>query len=198
VNTPILPPDPPAATKPGSKKAPAWMVGIGMVAAIIAYLAPDEGGQRHDVYLDSVSIPTTCTGIIGPVVTARWKAQGKEARFSKAECDALEQAYVSKMATTMVACLPAEVTGTIKRDEWLAYAHWAYNTGTAAFCSPTTTLHRQLAAGNHDGACRAMGAWTFVTYHGAKRNCRDPDMRRICSGIVTRRDGEVAMCLGAL
>jgi lysozyme len=190
VTNPTNTPLPPKKSKPGA----AALVGLAMGAAILVAVRPDEGGRRLDVYLDSASIPTSCTGIIGDEVTRRWKLYGKNARFTDAECDTLEHAYVAKQTRQMAGCTPVAVLDTITWGEWLAYAHWSFNTGTGAFCN--STLHRRLIAGDHAGACKAMGNWTFITVRGQHVNCRDP--KWTCRGIPIRRDNEVAMCLDAL
>ena len=211
MNVPAAQPKPPVpmpANTPGWKEKPpkgAFFSLVVMAAALAAWLSPTEGGQRLDVYLDSAGIKTACTGIIGPVVNAKKVGE----RFTKAECDALDQAYVLKQLKQMQACVPSPVLHDTTFGEFLTYAHWSYNTGTGAFCN--STLARRLAAGDHAGACRAMGAWTWTpvsrgTIPAGKTNgkpqpflrqdCRDP--RNKCNGIRIRRDEEVSMCLAAL
>lgn len=197
----------PTTNKPGSgfpqaPNAPGWkekpkggaVFGIAVLVAGIGFaLGPSEGGRRLTPYLDSVGIPTACTGVIGKEITRRYKAKLK---FTDAECDSMETAYRTRMVTVMQSCVPLKVQQSMSYGEWVTYGHWAYNTGTQSFC--VSTLGKRLAAGDHSGACKAMGSWTYVTHKGKKRNCRDSDMQRICRGIPLRRDLEVSMCLGAL
>jgi GH24 family phage-related lysozyme (muramidase) len=98
------------------------------------------------------------------------------------------------MVQQMQACIAPAQLERITTGEFIAYGHWAYNTGTGAFCH--STLNTRLNAGDHAGACRAMASWTFITVRGRKVNCRTAGP--LCPGIPKRRDMEVAMCLGAL
>ena len=182
----------PEPKKPGWKDKPnGGLFALAVICAGIAVaLAPSEGGRRLDVYRDSAGILTACTGIIGPVVNGR----GFGGRFTEDECKALESAYLTKMVRTMEACIPSPVLRDMAYGEFVAFGHWAYNTGTGAFCN--STLARKLADGDHAGACRAMASWTFITVRGQHLNCRDPENR--CGGIPKRRDLEVSMCLEAL
>lgn len=180
-------------SKPSLKdKAPGGIFAVAiLVGAIATVLSPSEGGRRLDVYRDSAGILTACMGVIGPVVNVR----GMGGKFTDAECDHMEKAYLTKMVTMMQACVSQPVQSQMTYGEWIWLGHWAYNTGTAAFCH--STLAKRLAAGDHVGACRAMGSWTFITLPGGKHvNCRDPANR--CLGIPKRRDIEVNMCLESL
>lgn len=186
---------PQAPSAPGWKEKPKggpFAIGV-LVVGIAAALLPSEGGRILRPYLDSARIPTACMGVIGKEVTRRYQAG---LLFTDAECESMEKAYLNKMVATMQSCVPQSVQQQMTYGEWISYGHWAYNTGTQSFCN--STLGRRLGAGDRVGACRAMGAWTYITLHGRKRNCRDPDMQRICSGIVTRRDLEVSSCLQAI
>lgn len=161
-----------------------------LAAGIAAALLPSEG-RKLKVYKDSAGIDTVCMGLIGPITK---RHPGVD--FTVEECKAAEAAYIAPMVAQMQKCVPEKVRNDMSYGEWVTYGHWAYNTGTSSFC--TSSLGRKLSAGDHVGACKAMGAWTYITLKGKKRNCRDADMQRICSGIVKRRDLEVSMCLDAL
>lgn len=190
----------PTVSRPGDKppgwkdKPPkgAFFSVVVLCCGLAAALMPSEGGRRLSPYLDSAKIPTACMGVIGPEVTRRHKAG---LGFTNEECEEMESKYLAKMVRAMHTCVPGNVVADITYGEWIAYGHWAYNTGTNSFCH--STLAKRLSAGDHAGACRAMGAWTFITVPGlGKVNCRDPAMR--CGGIPKRRDLEVSMCLSAL
>lgn len=186
-----LPPQVPGAPawKAKPKAGGAFAVAV-LAAGIAAALLPSEG-RKLESYRDSGGIWTVCMGLIGPVEQAH---RGR--RWTEDECKAAESAYIAPMVQEMQRCVPIAVQAEMTYGEWITYAHWAFNTGTRNFCN--STLGKRLADGNHNGACRAMAAWTYITLKGKKRNCRDPDMRKICSGIVTRRDNEVSWCLEAL
>ena len=182
---------PQAPNAPGWKEKPkaggVFAIAV-LCCGIAAALLPSEA-RKLTVYKDSAGIDTVCMGLIGPI-TKRHPGQP----FTVDECKQAEVEYFTPMVRQMAKCVPANVTADMSYGEWVTYGHWAYNTGTASFCN--STLGRKLAAGDHEGACRAMGAWTFITVKGRKVNCRTAG--RLCPGIVTRRDLEVSMCLEAL
>jgi GH24 family phage-related lysozyme (muramidase) len=179
-------------------------------AGLLFNLAPPdsaEGGRRLDVYLDSSGIPTSCSGLIGNEVVRRYKLHGTKARFTEAECIAMEKAYTVPMQRQMAACIPDKVKAEITFGEMWTFAHWHWNTG--AFCQ--SSVGRELAKGDHVRACHAMAKYTWARPNprwrqtgrsngkiGAARrvDCSDPANK--CSGLATRRRNEVAWCLSAL
>lgn len=203
-------PAPPAGAP--NWKARGAFTGAVLAAGIAVALYAPEGGRHLTPYLDSARIPTACLGIIGPEVTRRYRLGLK---FTDAECDELEGAYLNKMVAMMRACVPADVREQMTYGEWITWGRWSYNTGTASFCGSNTG--KKLQAGDHAGACVAMGQWTWITRpasagvpkgkHVAVKNtqgivsayrlqCRDPANR--CRGLAIRRDDETRMCLEAL
>jgi lysozyme len=209
-------PQAPGAPKWNEKPAAGAFPAVLLVAGLAAALLPSED-RRLKPYLDSARIPTACMGIIGPEVNARYKAGTV---FTRDECIALEQKYLLVMVRRMGKCIPADIVSRLTYGEWISYGHWAYNTGTESFCS--SSIGRRLAQGDHAGACRAMGQWTWITrpasagvprgihkpvFAGAtargpglliayRMQCNDPLNR--CSGLATRREIEVSTCLAAL
>lgn len=176
----------PPPAKP--RKGPAFAFAL-IVAACCAALLPSEG-RRLTPYQDSAKVWTVCMGITGAPVFAH-----PGVAFTVPECEDLERAYVGRMVGAMTRCIAPEVIESITFKEWIAYSHWSYNVGTYAFCHSTVSAH--LNAGNHAGACKAMGRWTWITKPGiGKVNCRDPKQK--CGGLPKRRDLEVAMCLEAI
>jgi lysozyme len=152
--------------------------GAGIVAALLASLAVWEGSKQVP-YRDHIGVLTVCRGITGPDVI-----EGK--RYSASECEALETKHIERMLARMDKC----VTVPMKDGELLAYAHFTYNVGEAAFCR--STLVKKLNAGQHGAACNEMRKWTWA---GGK-DCRDPKNR--CAGLPRRRDYETQMCLEGL
>lgn len=65
--------------------------------------------------------------------------------------------------------------------EYDAFASFAYNIGSEAFCS--STLVRKLNAGDYTGACSELKRWVYV------------DGRRV-KGLVNRREAEYRLCMG--
>lgn len=161
-----------------SRKAPA-----ALVAALAVALGVSEG-RTHYAYRDQAGVLTVCRGITGPGVI-----EGKF--YSWAECDALEQAFITRMLGTIGKCVaPAALT----LGEWKAWGHFTYNIGTAAFCNSTAA--KLLRAGKYEQACREMPKWTWLTKPGiGKVNCRIKANK--CGGIPKRRDLELGMCLDA-
>lgn len=190
VAPPKPPAPPPASTTPTNKKGPAFAIGL-VVASLLVALLPSEARILHP-YKDSAGIWTICMGLIDPAIV--WRHKGTD--FTVAECEIEEKIYITKMVNEMVACVSQEVIGRIKADMFIWLGHWAYNTGTGAFCKPTNSIQRNLNANDFKAACEAMGKWTFITVKGQKVNCRTAG--RLCPGIVKRRDLEVSKCLAAL
>lgn len=80
------------------------------------------------------------------------------------------------------------VTVPLYQHEFDAYVRFSYNVGSRAFCN--STMVRKLNAGEYTAACAEFDRWTM--FQG--RDCKDPASR--CSGLVTRRAEERAMCEG--
>ena len=156
---------------------------IGLISiAIVGSLNLWEGDKKVP-YQDQVGVWTVCRGITGDAVIP-----GKT--YTATECNKLEADYLAKMLAKMDKC----VTEPLSFDEWVAYGHFTYNIGTSAFCK--STLVKKLNSGDHVGACKAMGQWTYIRKQGVLVNCRDPKHK--CGGLPKRRDYEVQMCLDAL
>lgn len=166
--------------KPASKPIAAWLAAGGATIALslAVLLGPKEGDTRIP-YPDHVGVLTVCKGVTGPGVV-----KGK--RYTDAECAALEQAHLTRMLAYMGRCVTEPVT----EGELLAYGHFTYNIGEAAFCR--STLVKKLNAGDHAGACQQMARFTWA---GGK-DCRVKANK--CSGLPKRRDYEVAMCMESI
>ena len=67
------------------------------------------------------------------------------------------------------------------QHEYDAFASFAYNIGSEAFCS--STLVRKLNAGDYAGACSELKRWVYV------------DGRRV-QGLANRREAEYRLCMG--
>ena len=68
------------------------------------------------------------------------------------------------------------------QHEYDAFASFAYNIGSEAFCS--STLVKKLNSGDYEGACQELKRWVYV------------DGRRV-QGLVNRREAEYRLCMGA-
>ena len=67
---------------------------------------------------------------------------------------------------------------------------FAYNVGSQAFCQ--STLVKKLNLGDFKGACDELLRWRF--FQG--KDCALPENRRLCGGLVKRREAEYRQCLG--
>lgn len=67
------------------------------------------------------------------------------------------------------------------QHEYDAFASFAYNIGSEAFCS--STLVKKLNSGDYEGACQELKRWVYV------------DGRRV-QGLVNRREAEFRLCMG--
>lgn len=159
---------------------------VALVVALVAALGQSDSaheGRKFIPYRDSAGIWTVCAGITGDAVVP-----GK--RYTVAECERLETAYVNKMLERMGGC----VRGDFEFHEVKAWGHFAYNVGTGAFCASTAA--KRLNAGERKAACGEMMKYRFVTIGGKKRDCSLPEWRSKCGGIIDRRQWEVATCEG--
>ena len=153
------------------------------IALLLGLLTTAEG-RRYTPYYDAAGILTVCDGITGPDVI-----KGKT--YTDAECDELGERFVKRMSAKMGRCV-----GPLNFREWVAWGHFTYNTGTAAFCNSTAA--KLLRAGEREAACRQMPRWRFVTIQGKPRDCSVHPWSKQCGGVVKRRALEMQMCLDAL
>ena len=82
------------------------------------------------------------------------------------------------------------VTVPLTQNEYDAYVSFAYNVGSRAFCQ--STLVKKLNLGDFKGACDELLRWRF--FQG--KDCALPENRRLCGGLVKRREAEYRQCLG--
>ena len=82
------------------------------------------------------------------------------------------------------------VTVPLAQHEYDAYVSFAYNVGSRAFCQ--STLVRRLNAEDYAGACAELLRWRF--FQG--KDCALPENRRLCGGLVKRRQAEYRQCIG--
>lgn len=151
-------------------------VPIALVGALLVSLLGFEG-RRLVPYQDIGGVWTVCDGITGKAVVPGRK-------YTNAECDRLGQQYVQEMLADMGGCVRGSFEGHVIK----AAGHFAYNTGTTAFCR--STMAKKLNAGDVKGACAEITKWVFV----AGKDCRIASNK--CSGIVKRREWERATCEG--
>ena len=152
---------------------------VALVIALIASLHGFEGRVYTTYWDDLGKVWTVCAGVTG-------KGVEPGRTYSKAECDALEGAYITKMLARMGKCVKGEYDFNVIKG----MGHFAYNIGEDNFCASTAS--RMLNAGNVALACKQIARWTYIK----KKNCRDPKNK--CMGIVTRRTWEQKTCEAGL
>lgn len=172
--------DPAAKHKPKPFGPKTLTASAAVLTLLGAMLIPTEK-RVHYPYVDPAGILTVCEGLIGPWIEMR--------HYTDAECETRTQAYLDAMSKKMGACV-----GPLTREQWLAWGHFTYNTGTGAFCKSTAA--KLLRQEEHVAACSQMKRWTFITVKGKPTNCRTAG--KTCPGIVTRRDYEHQLCMDSL
>jgi lysozyme len=78
----------------------------------------------------------------------------------------------------------------LSQGEYDAFVGLSYNIGGKAFCN--STLVQKANAGDYKGACEQILHWTY--FQG--KNCAEPQYRKLCGGLVTRREQEYNQCIG--
>lgn len=153
-------------TKP-SKGGLAALVGAPAAALLLATVPAFEG-MRNDPYLDIVKVKTVCFGHTGADIQNR--------HYSDAECKALLDADLAKHASPVLACTP-QLKG--KPYQTVAAVSFAYNVGTAAYC--TSGIARDFKRGDDKAACAGLSRWVYA---GGRR----------VDGLARRRAAERAIC----
>ncbi len=150
---------------------------VAVALLIVAALQVSEK-RVHTTYWDKLGgLWTVCAGVTGPAAIP-----GKT--YTDAECERLEVAYVQKMLSRMGKC----VRGEFEFHEIKAWGHFAYNVGTARFCSSTAA--KRLNAGERKAACAEISRFVYI----GKKDCRLAANQ--CPGIPKRRAWERATCEG--
>lgn len=148
---------------------PAQRVAAVLAAAAVSVplIATWEGTIKVG-YRDPVGIPTSCTGHTGPdAIVGR--------RYTDEECAAQLASDAVKHGLEISHCLPESLPVQTRA----AFTSFAFNVGTAKFCS--STLAKKARAGDLRGACAELSKWTYAG-------------GRVLPGLVKRRADERAMC----
>lgn len=141
-----------------------WLVGV-TAAVTIATVSLMEG-RSNDPYQDIVGVWTVCDGETN--VSMR--------RYTDAECDSMLRTSLVKYGNGVLECITVPVSQT----QHAAFTSFAYNVGVPAFCK--STLVKKLNAGDYEGACNGMLAWSYA---GGKH----------VQGLYNRRVIESRLCL---
>jgi lysozyme len=153
---------------------------VGVVAAtfLVASLGVSEG-RRHLAYRDVGGVLTVCDGITGVGVEPN-------RAYTDEQCDALIADRLDELAGEALACVHVPMS----IHETVAWVHFSYNVGPAAFCRSTAA--QLINEGHHKAACTEITRWTWV----AGKDCALKESN--CGGLVTRRQRERQMCEGLI
>lgn len=148
--------------------------GAGAVVALALPLVALWEGLETRPYRDLIGRTTWCYG----------ETVGKpKAEYTKAECDAMLQASLTKYAEPVLDCIPADAPITVKA----AMTSLAYNAGSRAVCGSTAA--RRANALDYRGACDALMMWNKARVGGKLVPVK---------GLTNRRAAERALCLRGL
>ena len=152
------------------------VVALGLSAGGVAFLQTEEGHSNR-VYLDSVGLPTVCTGHMD-------RSMKVGAWYSDKECAEL----LRRDTGSVHAMLVRNIKVPLYQWEYDALMSFCINVGNTA-CA-TSTLFKKINRGDYAGAGSEFGRWT----RAAGRDCRVRANQ--CYGIVLRREKERALWQG--
>lgn len=158
-------------------KDQAKMIGVILAAGMslsaafsAAFLTAPSEGDMHKAYQDSGGVVTVCYGHTGPEVKL-----GEV--YTEAQCLALlmkdtgdAEVQVKKLIT-----VPLNVYQTAALDDFV------YNEGASKL--KKSTMRRKFNAHDYKGGCEELTKWVMAGGHKLR-------------GLETRRDKEMAFCLG--
>lgn len=136
-------------------KAALGLTAAGTIA-LNMLIVPWEG-TRLKPYLDSGGVPTACSGVTGPDITAAYNA-GKI--FTAPECAHMDARAVALHERGLRAAIDDRVEHTIPDLTMAAFISWTYNVGTGA--AQTSTLVRFVNKGQLREACDQLPRWVRV------------------------------------
>lgn len=146
------------------------MVGAGTVSLLTAYVPAFEGMVLRG-YRDPIGIVTACAGHTATAVLGK--------PYTVTECHALLERDLVEHATGVMSCIkPPMSTG-----QKAAFISFAFNVGTAKFCS--STLAKKANSGDMAGACAELSRWVLAK-------------GKTLPGLVKRRQVERDMCEGRI
>lgn len=123
-------------------------------------------GTKYTAYLDSVNVPTICTG------STRKVFLGQTA--TPAECEERLQQDTSYAGKAIARCTAVKLT----QEQYDALVSFAFNVGGGAYCK--STLARKLNAGDCYGAANEFQRWNRAG-------------GRVLPGLTKRRAAEAAL-----
>ncbi|WP_171998267.1 lysozyme [Cronobacter sp. JZ38] len=156
---------------PALKQRIVAAMGGGAIAIATAMVAGKDGleGREYVPYRDVVGVLTVCDGHTGKDIIP-----GK--RYTDAECDALTQADMTRIARQIDPHIKVKTTDTQRA----AIYSFAYNVGPSAAIK--STLMKKLNDSDYAGACNELKRWIYA---GGKK----------WKGLMNRREVEYAICM---
>lgn len=146
-------------------------MGASAIAIAGVMLSGPDGleGRKYYAYQDVVGVLTVCDGHTGKDIIP-----GK--RYTNAECDALTQSDLNRIARQVDPHIKVSTTVTQRASIY----SFAYNVGASATIN--STLLKKLNSGDYRGACDELRRWTYA---GGKQ----------WKGLVNRREVEHEVCV---
>lgn len=162
-------------------------IAVGSLALSAAALV---GLVTHESYTERAVIPTRNDRPTVGFGSTAWE-DGRAVRMGDTitppRAIAVTAAHLAREETVFRASLPGV---TLTQGEYDVYVDWVYQFGTGAWSS--SSMRRELLAGNHLAACRALLRYKF----SGGFDCSIPG-NRVCAGVWTRQKERFAKCLEA-
>lgn len=160
------------SNNPVGKVAVAATLAGSLILAGAADLLRRLEGFSADPYLDSALVWTDCYG--------NTKGVDPKKPRSKAECEALLNSEVSRIAKLILQDNPSIPAGPLA-----ASISFVYNVGDGAYRA--STYRKYLRAGQWDPMCLQLHRWVYITLGGKKVKLKGLENRRaeeykVCSG----------------
>jgi lysozyme len=170
----------------GKAKLVAWL-GAAAVAGAVGFVQVNEGTVLRS-YQDPAraDLLTACVGETHYIVTPGDIKPG--ATFTREQCTEALYRSLWEHAEPVIRCTtPADLT----QGQRVAFLDFSFNAGGATFCK--SSIAREAKYGHVQQSCDAILLYRWAGGH----DCSQPENKRICGGIWTRRQAEHRVCLGA-
>lgn len=158
-------------------------MGLSASAALSAgyLIIPWEGSVKnkqgdHVAYIDAVGVPTACYGQTGKDLYGRIIRKGMT--YTEQDCLIMLEKSVKHFESVVDRNVRVPYASPYQKAALISFS---YNVGEGNLRS--STLLRQLNAGQHEAACEQLVRWVYAK-------------KKILNGLVDRRSEEMKWCLG--
>lgn len=158
-------------------------MGLSASAALSAgyLIIPWEGSVKnkqgeHVAYIDAVGVHTACYGQTGKDLYGRLIRKGMI--YTEQECLIMLEKSVKHFESVVDRNVRVPYASPYQKAALISFS---YNVGEGNLRS--STLLRQLNAGQHEAACEQLARWIYAK-------------KKIFKGLVDRRSEEMQWCLG--